>query len=154
MLANGDVLEIRRGEVTASPDGLFEIELSSGRVVIVPVPTYRMPDVAKLSAGYFARPGMDLIDLFIGSEGTLGIVIEATLRVIPRPRRAVALIRCDDEAQAVAVTAALRRDARRAGTGGDRSTCRRSNTWTRGRCGPSPTRRSHAPTCPGRPASR
>ena len=86
------MLDVRRGDVTASPDGLFEIELSSGQVVIVPVPTYRMPDVAKLSAGYYARPGMDLIDLFIGSEGTLGIVIEATLRVIPRPRRAVALI--------------------------------------------------------------
>ena len=40
---------------------------------------------------------MDLIDLFIGSEGTLGIIVEATLRVIPRPRRAVALIRCDDD---------------------------------------------------------
>jgi D-lactate dehydrogenase (cytochrome) len=111
VLAGGDVLDIRRGVVTASEDGLFEIELSSGRVVVVTVPTYRMPDVAKLSAGYYARPGMDLIDLFIGSEGTLGIVIEATLRVIPRPRRSVALIRCDDEAQAVGVTAALRHDA-------------------------------------------
>jgi D-lactate dehydrogenase (cytochrome) len=62
---------------------------------------------------------MDLVDLFIGSEGTLGIVVEATIRVIPRPRRAVALIRCDDDAQAVAVTAALRREAlaRRSTTG-------------------------------------
>ena len=111
VLANGDVLDIRRGEITSGSDGLFEIELSSGQVVIVPVPTYRMPDVAKLSAGYYARPGMDLIDLFIGSEGTLGIVVEATLRVIPRPRRAVALIQCEDEAQAIAVTAALRHDA-------------------------------------------
>ena len=97
VLANGDVLDIRRGEITSGPDGLFEIELSSGQVAIVPVPTYRMPDVAKLSAGYYARPGMDLIDLFIGSEGTLGIVVDATLRVIPRPRRAVALIRCEDD---------------------------------------------------------
>jgi D-lactate dehydrogenase (cytochrome) len=111
VLAGGDLLDIRRGDVTASPDGLFEIGLPSGRVLVVPVPTYRMPDVAKLSAGYHARPGMDLIDLLIGSEGTLGIVIEATLRVIPRPRRAVALIRCDEEAQAVGVTAALRHDA-------------------------------------------
>ena len=111
VLANGDVLDLRRGEVTASPDGRFEIELTSGRIAVVPVPAYRMPDVAKLSAGYYARPGMDLIDLFIGSEGTLGVVVEATLRVIPRPRRAVALIRCDDDDQAVAVTGALRRDA-------------------------------------------
>ncbi len=108
VLASGDVLDLRRGDVTASPDGHVEIVSSSGRVVSVPLPAYRMPDVAKLSAGYFARPGMDLIDLFIGSEGTLGVIVEATLRVIPRPRRAVALIRCDDDHHAVAVTAALR----------------------------------------------
>ena len=131
VLACGDVLEIRRGDVTASLDGLFEIELSSGQVVAVPVPTYRMPEVAKLSAGYYARPGMDLIDLFIGSEGTLGIVIEATLKVLPRPRRAVALIQCTDEAQAIAVTGALRHDATETWNGRGRSTCQRSNTWTR-----------------------
>jgi D-lactate dehydrogenase (cytochrome) len=108
VLANGDVLELRRGEVAASPDGIFEVELSSGHTIPVTVPTYRMPDVAKLSAGYYAKPGMDLIDLFIGAEGTLGIIVEATLRVILRPRRAVALIRCDSDAQAVAVTGALR----------------------------------------------
>jgi len=110
VLANGDVLDLRRGDVTASTEGHFEIVLSSGSVVTVPVPTYRMPDVAKLSAGYFARPGMDLIDLFIGSEGTLGIVVNAALRVIPRPSRAVVLIRCDDDLQAVSVTGALRND--------------------------------------------
>jgi len=108
VLANGDVLDLRRGEVTASPDGTFEIGLPSGGTIVIPVPTYRMPNVAKLSAGYYATPAMDLIDLFIGSEGTLGVIVEATLRIIPRPRRAVALIRCHDDAQAVAVTAALR----------------------------------------------
>jgi D-lactate dehydrogenase (cytochrome) len=108
VLANGDVLDLRRGEVTASPDGIFEIGLPSGGTIVIPVPTYRMPNVAKLSAGYYATPAMDLIDLFIGSEGTLGVIVEATLRVIPRPRRAVALIRCDSDSQAVTVTGALR----------------------------------------------
>jgi D-lactate dehydrogenase (cytochrome) len=70
-----------------------------------------MPDVPKLSAGYFARTGMDLIDLFIGSEGTLGIVVDAVLTVIPLPRRVVALARCEDDAQAVALTGALRNAA-------------------------------------------
>src|SRR6185503_17438075 len=108
VLANGDVLDLRRGEVTAAPDGIFEVELPSGGTIVIPVPTYRMPNVAKLSAGYYATPAMDLIDLFIGSEGTLGVIVEATLRVIPRPRRAVALIRCDSDSQAVTVTGALR----------------------------------------------
>src|SRR6266511_3199282 len=71
VLANGDVLEIRRGETTADADGQFRLALSDGPIRI-PVPRYRMPHVPKLSAGYFAAPGMDLLDLFIGSEGTLG----------------------------------------------------------------------------------
>ena len=111
VLADGSLAEIRRGEVTASPDGCFEFQAPSGHVVRVPVPTYQMPDVVKLSAGYFARPGMDLIDLFIGSEGTLGIVTGATLRVIPMPRRCVVLVTCDSDGQATAVTSALRQEA-------------------------------------------
>jgi len=76
-----------------------------------------MPRVPKLSAGYYASGAMDLVDLFVGSEGTLGIVVEATVRVIPRPRRSLALIRCDGDAQAVAVTSALRVEARDAWNG-------------------------------------
>lgn len=61
VLANGDVLDVRRGECTAHVDGYFDILLSSG-VVRVPVPRYVMPKVPKVSAGYFAEPRMDLID--------------------------------------------------------------------------------------------
>lgn len=90
VLPTGDVLDLRRGEVVAHQDGYFEVVLRRG-TVRVPLPRYRMPDVAKLSAGYYAAPGMDLIDLFIGSEGTLGVVTEATLAVEPR-RPAVCLL--------------------------------------------------------------
>jgi D-lactate dehydrogenase (cytochrome) len=64
-----------------------------------------------LSAGYFAHPGMDLIDLFIGSEGTLGFIVDATLRVVPLPRRMVALMTFESDAQAIGLTAALRQRA-------------------------------------------
>src|SRR5206468_7977167 len=70
-----------------------------------------------LSAGYFARSGMDLVDLFIGSEGTLGIVVEATLQTIPIPRRLAALIECESDHQAVALTSLLRQDAPRSWRG-------------------------------------
>ncbi|MET0214143.1 MAG: FAD-binding oxidoreductase [Vicinamibacterales bacterium] len=111
VLADGSLLEIHRGEITASLDGVLKLQDESGRTVCVPVPSYQMPAVPKLSAGYFAQPQMDLVDLFVGSEGTLAIVVDATLRVIPMPRRAVALVMCESDQQALKVTAALRREA-------------------------------------------
>jgi len=111
VLADGSILELHRGDITASPDGWLDLPLASGIPVRIPVPAYVMPDVAKLSAGYFARPGMDLIDLFIGSEGTLGFITDATLRVVPLPRRLVALITVASDARAVRLTAALRNKA-------------------------------------------
>ncbi len=109
VLASGDVLDVHRGACAAGPAG-FEIVTTAG-VTRVPLPGYTMPAVAKLSAGYFAAPAMDLIDLFIGAEGTLGVITAATLRLIPRPRRWLALIRCAADGQALALTAALRREA-------------------------------------------
>ena len=111
VLASGDVLDISRGECVATRDGEFEIALPSGDIRRLRIPSYTMPDVAKLSAGYYAAPGMDLVDLFVGSEGTLAIIVSVRLRVIQRPRRCVALVCCRDDRQAIDLTAALRREA-------------------------------------------
>jgi D-lactate dehydrogenase (cytochrome) len=111
VLSCGDVLDLTRGEVLAHPGGYFEIDTSSGNVR-VPVPQYRIPNVPKCSAGYHAAPEMDLVDLFVGSEGTLGIVTGALLRVVRRTTAAaVAFIPMSSEADAFALTAELRRRA-------------------------------------------
>ena len=108
VLASGDVLDITRAETAAHPDGWFEVETADG-VRRVPVPTYRMPDVVKCSAGYFAEPEMDLIDLFIGSEGTLGVITDITFAVVtPAPRRAMLWIPLAGEAAAIALAGTLR----------------------------------------------
>src|ERR1044072_4257493 len=49
-----------------------------------------MPATRKRAAGYFTRPGMDLIDLFIGSEGTLGVVTEVELSLLTQPEGVLA----------------------------------------------------------------
>jgi D-lactate dehydrogenase (cytochrome) len=111
VLASGEALDVERGQVVADPGGFFEIQVATGVQRLI-VPTYRMPDVSKRSAGYFAAPDMDLIDLFIGSEGTLGVIVEATLGLVPdAPNTCLALVSCPSEACALALVDAMRRDS-------------------------------------------
>jgi len=107
VLSDGSVLEIERGR-QRDVGGRLEIAARDRRIV-VPVPDYHMPDVPKRSAGYFAAPGMDLIDLFIGSEGTLGVVTEITFTVPARaPATVLAFVPCTTERDGLALVAALR----------------------------------------------
>jgi FAD/FMN-containing dehydrogenase len=68
VLADGRVMDVGRGDA---------IDFDCG--------TIPLPQVTKNTAGYLLRPGMDWIDLFTGSEGTLGVVTEARLRLLPAP---------------------------------------------------------------------
>ncbi len=84
VLACGHVLDLVRGTVHADALNGFTLVCPCGTRRIRPG-TYRMPAVPKCSAGYFAAPDMDLIDLFIGAEGTLGVIVDATLKVMTTP---------------------------------------------------------------------
>lgn len=84
-LASGEIIDLRRGELFADPNGKVALPLSSGESLAAQLPTYVMPQVRKHASGYFVAPGMDIIDLFIGSEGTLGVIVEAELRLLPKP---------------------------------------------------------------------
>ncbi len=75
MLASGEALEIPRGKYFATPAGEFTIIDSKGNEAIVKIPEYTMP-LTKNAAGIFSAPNMDLIDLFIGSEGIFGAITE------------------------------------------------------------------------------
>ena len=68
VLASGEVLSLRRG---MNPPF---------KVPVLPPTAAR-----KNTAGYYLRPNIDYLDLFIGSEGTLGVVTEAELALLPAP---------------------------------------------------------------------
>ncbi len=73
VLADGRVMDVQRGDALDFDPG-----------------TIPLPNVTKNTAGYLLRPGMDWIDLFAGSEGTLGVVTEARLRLVPAPEALLA----------------------------------------------------------------
>jgi FAD/FMN-containing dehydrogenase len=73
VLADGRVMDIGRGDA-----------------IDFDCPAISLPAVTKNTAGYLLRPGMDWIDLFAGSEGTLGVVTEARLRLVPAPAAVLA----------------------------------------------------------------
>lgn len=85
VLAGGDVLDLKRGELFARGD-LIRVPLKTGSVIEAKLPALRIPDTRKNATGYFVRPDMDVIDLFIGSEGTLGVVVEIEVRLLGKPR--------------------------------------------------------------------
>ena len=109
VLASGDTVNLRRGELCAGQDGKVVIPLSTGGSVEAQLPTYSMPRVRKHASGYFVAPGMDVIDLFIGSEGTLGVIVEAELKLLSKPAGVLSgVVFFDDEENLLAFVRAAR----------------------------------------------
>jgi FAD/FMN-containing dehydrogenase len=73
VLVDGTIREFQRGEA---------INFDPGSIPL--------PAVTKNTAGYLLRPGMDWVDLFCGSEGTLGVVTETRVRLLPAPKSLLA----------------------------------------------------------------
>jgi D-lactate dehydrogenase (cytochrome) len=84
VLPGGETLKLNRGE-TFSHDSKIELKTESGKTIQVKLPTYDAPNVRKNAAGYFSTPHVDAIDLFIGSEGTLGVITETELNLMKKP---------------------------------------------------------------------
>ena len=60
-------------------------EYARGDKVDFPIPSVPAPNTRKNTAGYRLEPEMDWIDLFCGSEGTLGVILEAEIELLPIP---------------------------------------------------------------------
>ena len=108
VLADGSVVELARGECCADGDGRFVLRRADGSDIEGRVPLYPRPPT-KNAAGYWSGPNMDLVDLLIGSEGTLGVITEAEVALTPLPEvRCGVTLFCPSEAAAIDLTRALR----------------------------------------------
>ena len=109
MLPNAEILSIPRGQYIASADNEFLVLDSRGNQANIKLPSYRMPQT-KNTAGFFAAPGMDLIDLFIGAEGSFGIITEVTVALCVREKKISMVQFLQSDEQAIEMVQALRRE--------------------------------------------
>jgi D-lactate dehydrogenase (cytochrome) len=77
---DGSFSYIERGRTFADNNGNIELKTDKG-VKNISLPKYKLPDI-KNAAGYFNYEKADLIDIFIGQEGTLGVIVSAELILI------------------------------------------------------------------------
>lgn len=93
ILASGELLNIKRNEIFAND---YSMVLPSTDELKIEIPRLKMP-LVKNAAGYFCKKSMDAIDLFIGSEGTLGIISKAKLRLLEQPEKLISCVAFFDD---------------------------------------------------------
>jgi D-lactate dehydrogenase (cytochrome) len=97
-LPTGTILEIERGQVI-SEKGILRVPADlmlpvGAEDLLIPVPKRAAFDwsFCKNAAGLYSSEPMDLVDLFIGSEGILGIVLQIKTRLLVRRNPYFALL--------------------------------------------------------------
>jgi len=90
VLADGETLTLERGKIFAEKY-VLNLITDSGKNIAINIPEYKMPPT-KNSAGYYVKENVDAIDLFIGSEGTLGVITEARLKLLDLPENLISCV--------------------------------------------------------------
>lgn len=83
VLPTGETMTINRGETFANKN-ILTLKTDAMTSYKIEVPYVRSV-LTKNAAGYFCKENMDAIDLFIGSEGTLGVISRIKLKLLNAP---------------------------------------------------------------------
>ena len=110
VLADGDILKLNRGENFAKGTKL-KLSTLNNKTISISLPGYKMPQT-KNASGYYCKENMDAIDLFIGSEGTLGVITKIKLRLLPKPNNSISCVAFfNDEKDALAFLTGSRNES-------------------------------------------
>lgn len=109
VLSNGESLSLKRNQVF-SKGRILELITESGNKLFIQLPDYIMPKT-KNASGFYIEDNMDAVDLFIGSDGSLGIVTEVEIRLLKLPK-IIWGVTCflSDSENVVAYVDSIRRD--------------------------------------------
>ncbi|MCX5687617.1 MAG: FAD-binding oxidoreductase [Candidatus Omnitrophica bacterium] len=83
LLSTGHIIDIKRGDYFIKRGSVFQLKLKD-KEMNIRIPDYSMPDI-KTAAGYYIKDDMDLLDLFIGHEGTLCFILEVDIALGEKP---------------------------------------------------------------------
>jgi len=89
----------RRARVSRDQKITNPLTLDDGSKILFPKTQYISPNI-KNASGYYIKPEMDWLDLFIGSEGTLGVIVEVVLQLLPAPSNflsGILFFECDEQ---------------------------------------------------------
>lgn len=90
ILADGSILNLKRNNLIQGNH--FELVIKNDKKISFKIPSaYKLPDV-KNTVGYYLKDNMDIIDLFIGAEGTLGIITLIKIKALPIPVSNLSLV--------------------------------------------------------------
>ena len=90
VLPTGELLILERGQNFAKK---FELSIvtDGGKKIELKIPSVKsLP--TKNTAGYYCKENMDAIDLFIGSEGTLGVITKLKLKLLNAPENVLSAV--------------------------------------------------------------
>jgi D-lactate dehydrogenase (cytochrome) len=85
VLPTGDVLVLERGKIFSHQFNL-SFKTVNGKDIQLKIPFVESLHT-KNTAGYYCKENMDVIDLFIGSEGTLGVITKLKLKLLIAPEK-------------------------------------------------------------------
>jgi len=136
-----DIRRLYRRSAPCELKRISPIELATAGITIrAKVPTYDRPEVRKNVSGFFNERPLDAVDLFVGSEGTLGVITEIELSLLPKPQgffsgivffeRAIDLLAFVDEARAISFNRRRHRSEPRAVATGSPVSDMRSQSQT------------------------